>query len=206
MKHRVFELFSQVDQSLDRAKGGLGIGLTLSRWLAELHGGRLEAESAGVGKGSTFTLVLPQRTHATTPKDEPQAQLSAVQQAERQVLLVDDNTDTCLSLAKILGSEGFLVHTAVDGEEALRRVEELQPDIILLDIGLPKRNGYEVARLLREDPRFEATPIVALSGYGQSHHRIRSFQAGFDLHFLKPINTDALLQAMNGFSLPIKQG
>lgn len=202
MKYRVFDLFSQVDQSLDRAKGGLGIGLTLSRWLAELHGGKLEAESAGVGRGSVFTLVLPQRAQLSVPEEERRAEATGVREGERQVFLVDDNLDSCLLLAKILESEGFIVHTAMDGEEAVERLKKLHPDIILLDIGLPKKNGYEVAQLLREDPRFETTPIVALSGYGQSHHRLRSFQAGFDLHFLKPINTDALLEAMNSFLLP----
>ena len=184
---RIFDMFVQVDISLDRSTAGLGVGLTLARRLAELHGGTLEAASEGVGKGSTFLVRLPL---STLHLDDAQrdARDPGATHAERRVLLADDNQDFATSLADILLARGHDVRVARDGEEALRMAAEFRPEVAFLDIGMPKLHGYEVARRMRADPVLAACTLVAVTGWGQESDRLRSREAGFDRHLTKPVN------------------
>jgi signal transduction histidine kinase len=193
MLPHLFELFTQGDRSLDRATSGLGIGLNLCRRLAELHGGTITASSEGVGRGSTFTICLP--TIAVSepvmlPQTPPQPEPA---HRQRRILLVDDNQDTVRSLARLLSLRGHQVATAFDGVAALKIAEDFQPDFLLLDLGLPGLDGYELARRLRAQG-FARTPIVAISGYAQEGDRARSREAGFNYHFAKPVDFEALAE------------
>jgi signal transduction histidine kinase len=193
MLPRIFELFTQGDRSLDRTTGGLGIGLHLCRRLVEMHGGSIAAASEGVGRGSTFSVRLP-IIPAPTPTMLPQSpDPSPSPRRQRRILLVDDNQDTVLSLARLLSLRGHEVATAFDGVAALKLAQEFQPDILLLDIGLPGLDGYEVARRLRAEG-FARTPIVAISGYAQENDRTRAREAGFNYHFAKPVDFEALAE------------
>jgi CheY-like chemotaxis protein/nitrogen-specific signal transduction histidine kinase len=189
----IFEMFAQVDQSLERSRGGLGIGLTLVRRLAELHGGSAEARSEGAGKGSEFVIRLPVLEDAGTMTHEP-AQLDgkAGGPGKGRVLLVDDNRDTAVSLATVLKASGYEVRVAYDGEEGIATAERFRPQIVLLDISLPKLNGYAVARRLRAQPGGKEMVLIATTGWGQDDDRRRSFEAGFDHHMVKPIDPVAL--------------
>jgi CheY-like chemotaxis protein len=190
---RVFDLFQQSDRALDRAQGGLGIGLTIVKKLTEMHGGRVEASSGGPGKGSEFVLRLPV---AAAPEDTRVSQRPSrapVRAARRsRVLVVDDNVDAATSLALLLKLDGHDVALAHDGPAALVAARTFNPKVILLDIGLPGMSGYEVARELRRDPAFSETTLIALTGYGQAEDRRRSKTAGFDHHLTKPIDDEAL--------------
>ena len=184
---RIFDMFVQVDVSLDRSTAGLGVGLTLARRLAELHGGTLEASSAGVGQGSTFVVRLPLSTLHLDDTQRDARDPSAAH-PEKRVLLADDNQDFATSLAEILVARGHEVRVARDGEEALRVAAEFRPDVAFLDIGMPKLHGYEVARRMRADPALAACTLVAVTGWGQESDRQRSREAGFDRHLTKPVN------------------
>jgi len=192
---RVFDPFIQEERSLDRAQGGLGLGLTLVRSLVELHGGRVEASSAGRGQGSQFVLRLPllkepaplESLNGKPPRRE--------RTAARRILVVDDNIDSASSLAAMLRLLGHEVRTAHDGVAALEIAESCSPEVVLLDIGLPRINGLEVARRLRGALHLEDALLVAMTGYGQDSDRRRSQEAGFDAHLVKPIDLDQL-QAM----------
>ena len=193
MLPHIFDLFAQGDRSLDRTSGGLGIGLNLCRQLVELHGGTITAASEGVGRGSTFTVRLPTIT-IPEPAMLPQPPIHAEHaHRQRRILLVDDNQDTVRSLARLLSLRGHEVATAFDGVAALKLAQEFQPDFLLLDIGLPGLDGYEVARRLRAEG-FPRTPIVAISGYAQENDRIRAREAGFNYHFAKPVDFEALVE------------
>jgi two-component system, chemotaxis family, CheB/CheR fusion protein len=187
MLPRIFDLFAQAEDTLDRAEGGLGIGLTLVKSLVELHGGTITARSEGLGKGSEFVVRLP-ALNGTAPPAQPaeDGTASGPTPAGRRVLAVDDNVDAVESLAMLLGLQGHEVRTAYDGPAALAAADAFQPDVILLDIGLPKLDGYEVARRLRQQPAFEKVLLVAVTGYGQAEDRLRANQAGFDVHLVKP--------------------
>jgi PAS domain S-box-containing protein len=189
---RIFELFAQADAGLDRTKGGLGIGLSLARRITELHGGHLTALSEGLGRGSEFVLTLPAaRAAVDAPDTRPAGQRSGAGSACPSVLVVDDNADAVEALKLLLESAGHRVFTAYDGEQALACAQAAQPDVVLLDIGLPRLNGFEVARRLRVmTPRIL---LVAVSGYGQEQDRRQSREAGFDHHLVKPVDLDALL-------------
>jgi signal transduction histidine kinase/DNA-binding response OmpR family regulator len=189
----IFEPFTQIDRTLARSQGGLGIGLTLVRRLVEMQGGRVFASSEGPDRGSEFTVSLPTAGPAQRAKgDSGEPGRTADAALDLCVLVVDDNHDVAESTAVLLRLAGCEVHLAHDGEEALRLVPRVRPDAVLLDIGLPRMNGYEVAERIRSDPENRDILIVAVSGYGQQEHRLRSKQAGFDQHVVKPIDPTAL--------------
>jgi len=189
--NRVFDLFAQADRTLDRSEGGLGIGLTVAQKLAEMHGGMITANSEGLGKGSTFTVRLPLSREPPADENVPPRNVTTSPESPQKVLVVDDNRDTALSCARLLRGMGHEVQTAFDGLAALEAARSFRPQTILLDIGLPGMNGFEVARTLREEG-FANEVIVAVSGYGQPEDRDRSRQAGFDDHLVKPVNQDEL--------------
>jgi signal transduction histidine kinase len=189
----IFEPFTQIDRTLARSQGGLGIGLTLVRRLVEMQGGRVFASSDGPDQGSEFMVSLPAAAPAQRAKGEStESGRTAADHLDLCVLVVDDNHDVAESTAVLLRLVGCEVHLAHDGEEALRLVPRVRPDAVLLDIGLPRMNGYEVAERIRSDPENRDILIVAVSGYGQQEHRLRSKQAGFDQHVVKPIEPSVL--------------
>jgi CheY-like chemotaxis protein len=190
---RIFEMFTQVERADHAAQGGLGIGLTLVKRLLQMHGGSIEAHSAGAGQGSEFIVQLPTvdaPMHIETPPRPARAP------SARCVLVVDDNTDSAESLALLLEMSGHQVFTAHDGEAAIHAAAAHRPDVVLLDIGLPKRNGYDVCRHIRAQPWGPDITLVALTGWGQETDRRRSREAGFDGHLVKPVEPDALLELM----------
>ena len=190
----IFDLFVQSDRTLDRAQGGLGIGLSVVKRLIEMHDGQVSARSAGLGHGSTFELRLPRtaRPEAVSPTGVP------LKAPPRRVLVVDDNVDAANSLAMLLGVEGHEAQVAYGSREALERIESFQPDVALLDIGLPEINGYELARRLRVLPQLEGLRLVALTGYGQPEDHERTRAAGFDDHLVKPVDTSTLERTLAG--------
>jgi PAS domain S-box-containing protein len=195
MLPRVFELFTQAERSLERAQGGLGIGLTLVQRLVQMHGGSVEARSEGPGKGSEFVVRLP----AARAGDEGAPGAGEGGQApaapRSRILVVDDNRDAADSLAVLLRLMGHEVHTAHDGLEAVGAATVLRPDVVLLDIGLPKLNGYDAARRVRQE-RGEGVMLIALTGWGQEEDRRLSREAGFDYHLTKPVELGALQQLL----------
>ena len=187
---RVFDLFMQGDRSLDRAEGGLGIGLTLVRRLTEMHGGSVEAHSDGPGRGSEFVVRLPLVAAPAAPDDPAMVRDAGRPQRAggfRRVLVVDDNRDAAESLTVLLELWGHAVRIANDGPDALALAAEYRPDTVLLDIGLPGMDGYEVARRLRELPGSHSMFLVAVTGYGQDEDRRRAYETGFDHHLTKPV-------------------
>jgi PAS domain S-box-containing protein len=196
MLPRIFEMFTQADQSIDRSQGGLGIGLTLVQWLTEMHGGSVQASSDGLGRGAEFTVRLPVIVDSVAlPSVQPASESAAV---TRRVLIVDDNRDSADSMSMLLQIAGNETHTAYDGLEALDAAEKLRPDVILLDIGLPNLSGYEVARRIRQQDWAKSAVLVALTGWGQDEDRRKSMDAGFDAHMVKPIESDALAKLLSG--------
>ncbi len=196
----IFDLFIQAERSLDRAQGGLGIGLTLVRIIVELHGGRVEAFSDGPGRGSEFEARLPlltdERREASDLPGIVKDSASTLPRP-RRVLVVDDNEDSAESLAVMLRLEGHEAVVAHDGQGAIEMARAFQPQVALLDIGLPGMNGYEVARRLRAQPGGREAALIALTGYGQAEDRQRSLEAGFDHHLTKPVNYDTLMSLIN---------
>jgi PAS domain S-box-containing protein len=186
----VFDMFSQVERSIERRAGGLGIGLALVKVLVEMHGGTIQAASPGQGKGSTFTVRLPMlQDHARPLPEEPAADWSAVTAGtQRRILVVDDNADAAVSMAMMLRLMGNEVRTAGDGIEAVELAEQFRPQVILMDIGMPKLDGYEATQRIREQPWGRDTTVIALTGWGQDADRVKSKQAGCDGHLVKPIN------------------
>jgi PAS domain S-box-containing protein len=188
---RVFDLFTQADQSLDRSQGGLGVGLAVTRRLVEMHGGTVAAHSEGVGHGSEFTLRLP-LCDAVPPEDSTIPIRAERPATSLRILVVDDNRDTADTEALLLRAHGHQVEVAHDGPAALELAHQFRPHVFLLDLGLPGLNGYEVAVRLRKEG-FANEPLIAISGYGQPDDRERCRQAGFDHHLVKPVENSALL-------------
>jgi CheY-like chemotaxis protein/two-component sensor histidine kinase len=194
----LFEMFSQVEGSLPRAQGGLGIGLHLVKRLVEMHGGSVTARSEGAGKGSEFVVRLPVIVEASgasfpTKEDEP-----TIPKSSLRILIVDDNWDGADTLGMMLRLMGNDIRTAYDGEEAITAAEEFRPDVVLLDIGLPKLNGYEACRQIREQPWSKGMVLIAVTGWGQEEARRRSHEAGFDKHMVKPVDPQALMKMLAG--------
>ena len=194
MLPRIFDLFMQEGRSVDRSRGGLGVGLALVKSLVEMHGGSVQARSDGPGRGSEFVIRLPAPTPAAAPEQAGGPKPIEATRLRRRILVVDDNEDAANSLAKLLSrAYRHEVRVAHDGPAALALAGEFRPEVVLLDIGLPGMDGNEVARLLREQPEFAETLIVALTGWGQESDVERSQAAGFDHHLLKPVDLEALL-------------
>ena len=189
----VFEMFSQIQSAIERSDGGLGIGLTLVRRLVEMHGGTVEARSEGLGRGSEFVVRLPVLLEAPLPESAAQVEPPAAATA-RRIVVVDDNRDSADSLAMLLETMGHETHTAYDGMAALEAAERIKPELLLLDIGLPKLNGYDVCRRLREQPWGRQIIVVALTGWGQDEDRRKSRDAGFDHHVIKPVAYASLVE------------
>jgi two-component system CheB/CheR fusion protein len=191
MLPRVFDLFTQADRALDRAQGGLGVGLTVARRLVELHGGQIEARSEGLGKGAEFVVRLPALPAApdeVTPAPPPAPDY----QGRARVLLVEDHHDAAESLRMLLEVLGHHVRVGRDGGAALEMARANVPDVMLIDIGLPGMDGYEVARRIRQQPDLKRVVLVALTGYATVEDRQAAFAAGFDYHLVKPVSPDAL--------------
>ncbi len=194
----IFELFVQSERPIARTQGGLGLGLALVKIFAELHGGTVLVESAGPARGSTFTVRLPalSSADAVALAEASPAPAASAPQRGRRVLIVDDNQDATDLLAEMLADAGFETAVAYDGAEALQRVEESLPDVMLIDIGLPVMNGYELAARLREALPASKLRLIAVTGYGQDTDREQSRKAGFDLHLVKPVDLDTLQRAI----------
>lgn len=188
---RIFEMFSQVSPALERSHGGLGIGLSLVRGLVELHGGRIDAHSAGLGRGSEFIIHLPLDGEPARKPDE--AGKSAAPAGRKcRVLLVDDNRDAVRTMGMLLQLMGHEVRTAFDGAEAIQVAATYRPEVALLDIGMPKMNGYEVAQHLRKEPWGKTMTLIALTGWGQESDRQRSLESSFDHHLTKPVRAEMI--------------
>ncbi|HXT04534.1 MAG TPA: ATP-binding protein, partial [Casimicrobiaceae bacterium] len=197
---RVFDLFMQVDSSLKRSATGLGIGLGLVKQLVSLHDGTVVAQSGGIGQGSEFIVRLPVSDAAAAPS-VPETTLEAPTTATpRRILIVDDNRDSADSMATMLNLNGHEIETAVDGLAALDAAGSFRPDVILLDIGLPKLNGYDVVRRIRAEPWGKRIVLIAVTGWGRDEDRERSREAGFDHHLVKPVNLAALTKLLAGMS------
>jgi len=195
----MFDLFAQADQSLDRSQGGLGIGLTLVKHLVELHGGRVWAASEGLGKGTQVTVALPAHvgSEPATPVPSVSHRPAAPARAgASRILVVDDLAASAETLMTLLEMEGFQVRVAHEGQEALAIARKFQPHVVLLDIGLPGMNGFEVAHGLRSLPECQDALLIALTGYGEAESRSRSAQAGFDFHMVKPADVNLLLSLL----------
>ena len=192
---RIFEMFTQADHSLQRQHGGLGIGLALVKRLVEMHEGEVSAGANPAGQGSEFLVRLPLMTvpkanelstsHSTSPANAA---------ATLRILVVDDNRDSAETLSMLLELMGNEISVAYDGEQALAMAKEIKPDVVLLDIGLPKLNGYDVARLIRQEPWGSNPILVAITGWGQTEDKDLSREAGFDHHLVKPVDHDQLLK------------
>ncbi|HET7033378.1 MAG TPA: ATP-binding protein, partial [Casimicrobiaceae bacterium] len=194
----IFDLFAQSQRTLDRSQGGLGIGLTLVRRLVEMQGGSVSVRSDGHDRGSEFTVRMPAGKPATViqsalqPVEAPQLAV----QHEGCLLVVDDNRDAAESMAVLLRMEGYVVHVAYDGPSAVEAAQTLRPRAVLLDLGLPGIDGFQVAERIRSTPEGARMLLIAISGYGQDEHRRRAQQTGFDRHFVKPIDPVAITQLL----------
>ena len=196
MLPRVFEMFTQLDSSPRRKHGGLGIGLTLVQNLVQLHGGKVEATSRGPGSGSEFLVRLP--LAASRPAAEAPPAGAAEALPPLRVLVVDDNRDAAESASLLLEVLGAETHVVNDGNSALAALKTFPADLVLLDLGMPGMDGYEVARRIRSDPSHEGLKLVAVTGWGQEEDRLRSRRAGFDHHLVKPTGVESLRAVMKG--------
>nr|WP_293248854.1 ATP-binding protein [Panacagrimonas sp.] len=193
---KIFEMFSQLDHSLTRGQGGLGIGLSLVRSLVELHGGQVVAHSDGEGKGSEFTIRLPVIPAPQVPLSGAPPARAPGDVRNHRILVVDDNEETALSLAMLLHMEGHLTAVAHSGPEAMQVGAKFEPQCVLLDIGMPGENGFDIARKIREQPWGASLALFAITGYGQESDKLKSKRAGFDRHFVKPVDHVQLTEAL----------
>jgi CheY-like chemotaxis protein len=194
----VFDLFTQSSQLNGHAQTGLGIGLALAKRLVEMHGGEVQAFSDGPGTGSEFLVRLPRQTRDSSGEQTSDAAqvLAGPPVAARRILVADDNLDALETLAQLLQLGGHEIHKAVDGVEALETATRVRPDLVLLDIGMPGMDGYEVARRIRSQPWGRQPTLVALTGWGQENDRKRSREAGFDSHCIKPLDPQRLVNLL----------
>jgi len=195
----VFEMFSQVKSAQDRSEGGLGIGLALAKGLVELHGGSIEAQSAGIGRGSQFIMRLPRRAQDIKSTSDP-ARGRHAPAAPRRILVADDNRDAAESLAMLLQIDGHELRVEYDGPGAIAAFADFAPQVALLDIGMPGFNGYEVARLVRQREAGNGAVLIALTGWGQERDREMALAAGFNHHFTKPIDPECIHEILRGLS------
>lgn len=203
----IFGMFAQADRSLERVHAGLGVGLSLAKFIVELHGGSITAHSDGPGTGSRFTVTLPLLAGAAmpapaalnTPAPQPPAPAPAASTPGLRVLLADDNVDFAASLAMLLEAEGHEVRVTHDGQEALEAAPGFRPQVCFLDIGLPKLHGYELAVRLRALPELDGVHLVAVSGWGQPEDKLRAHQAGFDKHLVKPVEFAQVLDVLDAW-------
>jgi CheY-like chemotaxis protein len=197
----IFDLFTQGERTPDRAQGGLGLGLSLVKNITALHGGRVAADSDGLGKGSRFTISLPL---AAKESEEPigtaLANNAAPETDPLSLMIVDDNLDAGQSLAALLEAFGHQVTVMEDAGSALMAVVDIRVQAFILDIGLPVMDGYELARRLRANPATADAVMIALTGYGQAHDRVLTKAAGFDHHFVKPVDIEQLSKALEQLS------
>lgn len=192
-------MFSQVDRSLERSQGGLGIGLSLVKRLPEMHGGKIEAKSNGPGQGAEFIVRLP-HTSPTNVSSNSSNNEHSPSQPNLRILIVDDNRDGADSLAMMLKMFGNETKTAYDGEQAVELCMNYEPDVLLLDLGLPKLNGYDACRQIRQQSSRKPPVIIAQTGWGQEEDRQRTREAGFDYHMVKPIDPAALMSLLSGLA------
>ena len=199
---KIFDLFTQLDQRMERPQSGLGIGLALVRRLVQMHGGSVSAHSEGAGRGSEFVICLPLMTPAVLPAvgDQLTGECQAARPQHRRILVADDNLDALESLAALLALNGHEVHRAQDGAAALQAAMRHRPEVIFLDIGMPQMDGYEVARRIRAHEWGKELLLIAVTGWGQESDRQRSFAAGFDFHLVKPVDLEKLDQLLSKVS------
>lgn len=196
MLPRIFEMFTQVDQSLEKSHGGLGIGLNIVQKLVEMHEGTVTATSAGYGHGSEFTVELPMDEEQLGTSEMGSSEGTQIPAGPRRILVADDNADIAESLALLLEMKGNEVRLASDGQEAVEMAAEYRPDVILLDIGMPRLNGYEACRQIRQQPWGKNTVIFALTGWGQEEDLRKSREAGFNHHLVKPVEPMVLFKML----------
>ena len=201
MLSRIFDMFTQVDRSLEQSQGGLGIGLTLVRRLVEMHDGSIEARSDGPNEGSEFVVRLPLANASPGKLTPGTAEVGTKTPSRCRILVVDDNKDSADSLAMLLRFKGNDIRTAHDGVEALEVAEAFHPEFVLLDIGLPKLNGYDVARRIRQQPWGQSATLIALTGWGKDEDRRLSQEAGFNFHLVKPVDLAALENLLSGLQV-----
>ena len=197
MRPHLFEMFVQPQDPVTRTHGGLGIGLSLVRTLAEMHGGSVEAHSDGQGRGSEFVVRLPLATESMRSAGTRESAAQNDDRAHRRVLVVDDNRDAARTLACALSSLGHECRPVFDGVGALATAADFLPEVFVLDIGMPGMSGYELAGRLRADPRFQSSTLIALTGWGQDEDLERSRVAGFDHHLVKPVAADTLSELIS---------
>jgi CheY-like chemotaxis protein/two-component sensor histidine kinase len=198
MLEEVFDMFTQVNRTLDRSQGGLGIGLSLVRRLTEMHGGNVTAESEGLGYGSTFTVRIPIMPKAELSGESDKApDPEKSQRPSLRVLVVDDIPDVADVLKMLLDLEGFETCVAYSGAVALESARDFKPDVVICDIGLPEMDGHEIARRLRRDPDIAPATLIAMTGWGAEGEVRRTRESGFDFHLVKPVDANALLELLS---------
>jgi two-component system CheB/CheR fusion protein len=202
MLAKVFDMFTQIDRSLERSQGGLGIGLSLVKRLVEMHEGSVSAHSDGQGRGSEFVVRLPVLLDAPTEESPSEPGVPSESIAAHRILVVDDQRETATLLAKLLEMSGHTTQAAFDGVEAVEAAEKFRPDIILLDIGLPRLNGYDACRKIREQPWGKDMVLIAVTGWGQEGDRQKSKDAGFSGHLVKPVKYEHIVTLLAALETP----
>ncbi|HMC16510.1 MAG TPA: ATP-binding protein, partial [Albitalea sp.] len=202
MQSSIFDMFVQVDQSLEKGRAGLGVGLTLAKQLIELHGGRITVRSAGLGRGSEFAVWLPRGDLVARAPATADAAGALASNSRHRILVADDNVDFATSLSHLLEGMGHEVTVTHDGASALEIAAILRPQFSFLDIGMPGLNGYELARRMRQHQDTRDSVLIAVTGWGQDKDRQRARASGFDHHLVKPIDVKQLQQVLNGGAQP----